>query len=319
MSKKQSAIVRIVAWSVVAVVLTAMLLLGIKGKLGNISTGRFSISLAQQYRDASKYQAGNASIGGDEVKALEINWLDGTIDVEVYDGDTVEVSETADKSLDESDKLHYYNRDGRLIIQYRKSERKFFSWFGSSDLNKRLLIRIPKATAGALKDLDIDTISSDSVVSGLTAETMTLDSTSGDFELKGCAAGSLEMDSTSGSLKGDLLKVSGGLEADTTSGNADLKGTFGRVDFDTVSGSLTLDAQNCPERIETDTVSGDVNLILPEGEGFSYEMDSVSGGVNCEFPVTQKGSKGIYGDGNADFNFDSVSGDVTLKMQTAGK
>ena len=316
MNRKQSAIIRIVAWSISAVLLAVILILGIRGDFRNVGFGSFSFGFnsSVQYSDADKYRPGNVEINGDEIESLEVNWVDGTITVEVYDGDTVQVSEKARKELEESKQLHYYNKNGRLMIQYRKAEKSWFS-FGDN-LRKELTIRIPVKTAEAMGEIQIDTVSSDTEIRGISAEQMKLDSTSGDFMLTKCHMSELDMDSTSGSLKGEALTVKGKMDTDTTSGTIDVKGSFGSVEADTVSGDITVDSGICPEKVRTDGVSGEVTLILPDNRGFTYESDTVSGSVECEFQITYKDDKGIYKDGDASFSFDSVSGDIIIKKRS---
>ena len=57
-------------------------------------------------------------------------------------------------------------------------------------------------------------------------------------------------------------------------------------------------------------------MILPDNRGFTYESDTVSGSVECEFQITYKDDKGIYKDGDASFSFDSVSGDIIIKKRS---
>lgn len=316
MNRKQSAIIRIVAWSVSAVLLVVILILGIRGSFRNIGFDNFSIGFnsSVQYSDADKYQPGNAEIDGDEIRSLEVNWVDGTINVEVYDGDTVQVSEKSRKELEESNQLHYYNKDGRLMIQYRKAQKNWIS-FGNN-LRKELTIKIPAKTAEAMGEIRIDTVSSDTKIRGICADRMKLDSTSGDFALTKCRMSELDMDSTSGSLKGEALTVDDKMDTDTTSGEVDAEGSFGSVEADTVSGDIMVDSKICPEKVRTDSVSGEVTLILPDNKGFTYECDTVSGSVECEFQITYKDETGIYKSGDASFSFDSVSGDVIIKKRS---
>lgn len=53
-------------------------------------------------------KTGNAKIDGNEIKDLELNWLDGRIHVETYDGETVQFYEKASQDLSEKQQLQYY-------------------------------------------------------------------------------------------------------------------------------------------------------------------------------------------------------------------
>ena len=74
-----------------------------------------------------------------------------------------------------------------------------------------------------------------------------------------------------------------------------------------VSTSVLLEAAEC------DSVSGNITLTIPEGNGFTAELDTVSGKFNCDLPVIMRGDKRIHGDGSAEFEFDTTSADVTVK------
>ncbi len=294
MDKKQSALIRIIAWSVVAVVLVGVLVLGLTGNLGSGIGGfsLFGINLGSHYADAGKYQAGSGEIPAQKIQDLEINWLDGNVEIEVYDGDTVQFSETSSRKLSEKNQMHYYNKNGKLIIQYQKSFTGLFN-FINTGRDKELTVKIPESIAGDFGEVRVDTVSADTVVSGISGGKFRFDSTSGGIHLEECSASELVTDTTSGSVTAD--------------------GSYGEVEFDTVSGNLNLSSEICPSRINADGVSGSVTLYLPENEGFTYKSDSVSGTLTCEFQVSQGEDKGTYKNGKAKFSFDSVSGDVEIK------
>lgn len=312
MDRKQSAIIRIIAWSVVVVALSVMLVLGINGSLWNHGWFSIGFNSSVNYKYADRYQAGGAEIKGDEVSDLEVNWIDGSVQIEVYDGDTVQFSETSNRNLEEKEKLHYYNYKGRLIIQYQKAEKSFFS-LGGSNLNKQLTIKIPATTA--MGSVEVDTISSDSRIKGIAADKIEMDSTSGDCEVVSSYSKDFSFDSTSGSLTAKSLIVEGELDTDTTSGNVKVEGSVQEANLDTVSGSMYIDSDICPDKVVTDSTSGDVILTIPENNGFTYRKDSVSGSLECEFQVTQREDKGTYKNGGALFSFDSVSGDMTIRKR----
>lgn len=307
MDKRQFAFIKIIAWSVTAVILITVLVLGLTGIWNWTSIG---FGGGYFYTDSGKYQTGGAELDGKQIKDLDINWINGNITVEVYDGETVQFFEKSHKDLKESEQLRYYSKDGKLIIQYRKAKRALFSL--GTNLRKELTVRIPEKTAETMGYIRIDTISADAKVKAITAERFNLDSTSGNFSLSECKSYTLSMDSTSGNLAGESLYVDDKLDADTTSGDVDVEGSFQYIDSDTVSGTITIMSQICPQKVRTDSVSGDVILTIPENSGFTYRKDSVSGSLECDFDVSQKEDMGIHKDGSASFHFDSVSGDIAI-------
>lgn len=313
MNGKKSAVIRIVAWSTAAVALIIVLLLGIFGKLGGISRIKSGINISvggTSYSDADKYIAGGASIENTGISEIEVNWVDGAVTITPHDENTIQFSETSSNNLDEEDKLHYYVKEGCLKIQYKGSGKNLFSWKSN---DKKLELKLPRKLAESLRELEVDTVSSEISITGITADEIKLDSTSGDTILSDIQAGELEVDTISGEITGTNVITQQKMDIGTTSGNASVAGSFQEVEFDSVSGELKLDTVTCPRKVETSTTSGNVTLAIPEEDGFSYRMDSTSGNMNCEFPVTQKEDGGTYNGGGASFQFDSVSGDVTIK------
>ena len=310
MNRRESAWIRIIAWTIVAAVLFLILILGIMGRFHGINIGFGS---GYTYADAGKYKAGPGQIDAGQVNELDINWVDGSVKIQVYDGDTVQFQETASIKLKKNKQLHYYNKNGRLMIQYQKSQRSLFS-FGNSG-NKEVTVKIPKKTADAMGYVGVDTVSGDTWMKGIHAERMNLDTVSGDINIEECSAFKLDMDSTSGELIGRGLDVKDSLETDTTSGNVKIEGNFEAIETDTVSGSVEVISSTCPNKVETDSTSGEVLLVIPENDGFTYKMDSVSGSFRCDFEVSQEEDRGEYKNGNASFRFDSVSGNVSIRKK----
>lgn len=313
MSRKDSAIIRIIAFSVAAVALCVILIMGLTGKIpGNFIL--FGSSNEFYYANAGEYKAGGSQLEAADVRDIQVNWSDGNVNVTAYDGDTIKFSENSRRKLKKKEQLHYYCKNGKLIIQYRESGKIPIVLMGRS-LNKDLELMIPNEIAEKLELFTLDTVSAASNVSGIHAQKLVLNDVSGGFELENCTAEQLNADSVSGDLTGSNLLVSNKFSADTTSGNVTADGSFGEVRFNSVSGSMSLKSQNCPKEVRTDTVSGSVELYIPDNEGFSYSKDSVSGSVKCEFDVSSEDDRGDYKNGSADFSFESVSGDVSIKKK----
>ena len=70
MNRRQSAVIRIIAWTIAAVALTVILILGLFGKINVISIG---INNGYNYADSGKYNTGSAKIDRNEIKDLELN------------------------------------------------------------------------------------------------------------------------------------------------------------------------------------------------------------------------------------------------------
>lgn len=305
---KKGAIVRLVIWSVTALILIAMLVCGIVfgGLFQNGFGNGWSIgTTGGTYANADAYSVGNASIS-ETVNELSVNWISGSVRIEAYDGSTVEISESP--VSDDDDRLRYLTENGKLTIQYRKSG---FTIGIFKSGKKDLTIRIPQQAAENLKNVNIDVVSAKISATGLAITGHCKISTvSGAVNVEQLGAQELECDTVSGSLTANDIKLYE-LDVDTVSGDCEITGAVKQADFNSTSGQFRLNSTVMPEKVETDTVSGDVILKIPEG-GFTAEHDSISGDFDCDLPLSSKGGKHIYGDGSAEFSFDSTSGDIKI-------
>lgn len=262
--KKRRAIVRLVISTLILSALISILVTGItKGTRFSF----FNFNFGNSYAHADKYTAGDTSITIDKLDEIDINWISGSVQVELYDGNSIEIQETNSDRLSVEDKVHSYYDNGTLHIQF--SESKHFN-FHNTTLSKTLQIRIPKKlyldSAGSLNKLKIDSVSADITVNGLA--------------IKSCIA-------------------------DTVSGNISLNGSLEKLKLDSVSGNTQLTSSITPTDIDTDSVSGDVTITVPADSRFSIEHDSASGDLDNAFPTSHEHHEN-------DWEFDSVSGDVTI-------
>lgn len=284
---KTSAVIRIVIWSLVALILTGVLVAGVvlKGFWGG--SDDFAIGVTGNVYSGD-YNIGGGSIT-EPINAVEVDWVSGKIDIAVYDGDTTVIDEN--EISDEDYKLRYRVENGKLTVH---SEKSGISFGVIKRPKKELTIKIPRTYAENLRELKINSTSAEININGLTvSEKAEIDTVSGRVSASDFNAASLECDTVSGDIK-----VSGAIE---------------RFDLDSTSGSAQITTSVPLKGLETDTVSGNVTVILPESSGFSLEFDTVSGDLNSELPLTKKNGKHICKDGSAKFEADSNSGDFTVK------
>ncbi len=290
---KKSAVIRLIIWSFTALLLTAVLVVtlvftgGGRGLLGG-----FSLSFGGRYPDAASYTVGGGSVS-ERITSLSVEWYGGSIEVSAYGGDTVEISENGAGS-DEDDALRYRVTGGRLEIKPRKSEWLFA--FGSFK-DKELTVKIPSAFMEDFRGLKIDSTTADIYLDGISA------------------SGSVEIENVSGEITAENITARS-FECDTVSGGVSVLGAVSRFTFDSVSGDARLDNSVALSELEADTVSGDVTLILPENSGFEIEFDSVSGELECDFPLVSRDGEKICGAGGAEFSADSVSGDLVIRKNS---
>ena len=320
---KKTAIIQIVIWSVVLVLLLGVLAAYLLGGFQGWAPFHFSINSGFHYQDASSYSIGSCTIN-EAVSDLNIRWINGSVTIDRYDGK--EISVTEERNLQEDDQLRWHLQDGVLTIQPRKA-----FWFlrFHSFPEKNLVIRIPadwstlnkvsidvtSSTVDLAKlgitQLDIDGVSGTVTLSDLQTQEMKIDTVSGGVLLNNVAGNSLKIDEVSGEVTCRDTKLSS-LDCDTVSGSTSFSGSLENLNYNAISGNVKIECDQQLRQIHTDTVSGSLAVTMPEGTGFTAKMDSVSGSFSSDFPLVIKEDQRIYGDGSADYSFDSVSGDVTL-------
>ena len=100
---------------------------------------------------------------------------------------------------------------------------------------------------------------------------------------------------------------------DTVSGNIKAAGEFTELESDSVSGDITVSSAVPLEKLDCDSTSGNIRLTIPKDSGFTLKADTVSGDISCGLPtVSESKNRRVCGDGSADFETDTVSGDLII-------
>jgi DUF4097 and DUF4098 domain-containing protein YvlB len=264
------------------------------------------------YTDARHYTAGDARIS-QQVDKLDINWIDGTVYVEYYNGSDIRLSETCTRELTKDQQLHWYLDGKTLRVQYVASAVRI-----SDGLDKQLTVLLPNDLR--LKDAHIAVASAQVEADGLNARKIKIDSASGQVALRQLGeAEEIEVNTASGAVavaveNAELLKVN------SASGAVIVDALYAEeAKLTTVSGNITLQLANAPDRIKADSVSGAVRFILPGSMGFTADVDSLSGRVGGSLPLDRDDDDYRYGNGRCRIEVDTVSGNVTFDENTAGE
>lgn len=286
---KSHIIMRIILWSITTLILIAILIYGIMGHSSSFFGGSFSLGNSfYRYKNADQYSAGPAELTDTDIQSIEINWLSGSVTISAYDGDTLQILE--DDDYPEDQKVRYLVQNQKLIIQYCKASS---GWqFFRKMPDKQLTLLIPSSMASKLHSLNIEAVSADCEITGIAAEAC-------DFE------------TVSGNINTTQLQA-GVLDAETVSGRMDLSGQYTALNLESVSGRLNVISDTAPIEIDAETVSGDIDITIPDERGFTASFDTVSGSKNCGFAAASRKEDLIYGDGSAEYDFETVSGDISL-------
>ncbi len=259
------------------------------------------------------------SVPADGIDKIRVEWVSGLVRVQPYEGTDIKLDEMSNDNISEEYALRYKIADGKLTVRFCKKH----TWYGvdTSMLNineiikpKELVVSVPRAMleSGEM-DIQLDGVSNDAYISGARLGELDANSISGDIDIENITAKEMELDTVSGLINAndcaaDTIKavsISGEMTIDGGYGNAKLNSTSGGVWFTDESDGI--------KELKIGTVSGDVTMQLPQGAGFNMMVSTVSGDVSSVFGLTKNGSNYVYGDASADFDIDTVSGDITIQ------
>lgn len=153
------------------------------------------------------------------------------------------------------------------------------------------------------------------------AQRVTIESVSGDIVVRD-VAGNLRAETVSGDL--DVASVRGDLEASTVSGDLTLEGVTAKwARAETVSGEMIYTgAIESGGRYDFTTHSGDVRLGLGGRAGIAFDVETFSGEIESDFPITLTPGATLEGrprrfeftveGGGARISVKTFSGDIQL-------
>ncbi len=325
---RAAGIIRIIVGLVLAVLLTAILVVLLTGNNVFERVG-WNGGWINRIVERSVYSSGgvnadtnetvvseSASVPAGTVQQIRIDWVAGSVSVRVGTGSDIVFYETSYRDLTDSQKMRYsVSSGGVLQIRYCDNLDNIFNWF-NVDANmpsKELVMEVPESLLGQLTQIEVDSVSAGVDLDGVYGEKTVLSSVSGGIRCANVFCDDLRLSSTSGAItceacSGDTLtieNVSGGIRGD---------GIFDKVKVDTVSGSVRLSFASVPSRINVDGVSGGITVVLPKDAQFTAKLDSVSGSISCDFPGTLGNDKIVVGDGSGSYSFNTVSGNLKIEQ-----
>lgn len=324
---RTAGIIRIVVGLVIAVLLTAILIVLLTGNnifrkvgwdggwIGRIVERATYTSGRMGYDSNEVIVSDQANVPADGIKKLDISWVAGNVDLRVGSGSEIVFYESSYMTLTDRQKMRYSVSDsGTLQIRYCEDLDNVFNWF-SLDANvpsKQLTVEVPASLIGSLTGVEIDAVSAKVDLSGVYGEKTEITTVSGEILCADVACSELQLASTSGGIVCENCTV-GALKLNNVSGGIRAEGAFDTIKAESVSGSVRLSCANVPETINIDGVSGSVALALPEGAGFTAKLDSVSGSISCDFPGTLGEDVVVVGDGSAGYRINTVSGSLKIE------
>lgn len=279
------------------------------------------------YDNPDSYHVGGATLT-ESIDGLDIDWMSGEVRILLHDLSTVVLAEESSGNIGEDHSLRYKISDGRLTVKFAKS-----AVFNTGLPNKTLTVYLPRAAV--LNELKINTAAADATLLEVAARAVDFESASGDITMEECdvsasfdaetASGDIALtncriknevsvDTASGSVSLGLLTTLATAEISTASGNVSISASeIKRLEAETASGDICLSISVAPESIEFESASGNATLDLPSELNATLSFETASGKSDVSLPHTTKDGKIVFGDGEALYEIELVSGNLTVK------
>lgn len=282
--------VTVIVLIVVGVLLIGAVILGVLNAL--VGNGEWTFGWTDYRYDESGYESGEGSIPSNAVTKIELDWIDGGVEIVPCQDAYISVSETAAEELSDSARLRWkVGADGTLSIKYRES-----SWFfgiGLGNREKKLTLRIPEKYFEQLTEIEISAASANVVVTGISVKAFDFEAASGSLVVKECVIPNFSAETVGGKIVTDGLETAA-------------------VSVESVGGEIDLKLPVCPNELDISTTGGNITLRLPADSSFALEWDTVGGKISYDLPIVRSGNRYVCGDAAASFDVETVGGSLTL-------
>lgn len=284
---KTNAIIRIVLYSIVI-----LLIVSILG--GFLAFDQYSSHHAETSWAApiitsgsgEHHEENHAAPDVEPVTHIEIQWVAGRVTIQKGDTDGILFSESG--KYDASEAMVYRQNGSKLTIEHQERD-VYFGIYSAPE--KDLTITVPRDWEGI--SISLDTASADLRMTEISVREVELDSASGGAVFENCTIGELDID--------------------TASGDVNFTGTLDTMEYDAASADLHAVFHNIPRSLDMGAASGDMDITLPDGAGFTAEVDAMSGDFNSDFDYSQRDDRYVSGDGSCRINLSAMSGDVHIR------
>ncbi len=293
MEKKQ--MIKRVAWILLAVMGGLVFLAVLLGVLNaTVADGKWDFGWHSYRYDDTGYSVGDGTVPVTSIRRIELDWIDGEVLIEACEDRYPSLTESAAAELSDSAKLRWrVSEDGStLYIKYRAPS----TYFGSTDRNKKLILRLPVELMQNLESLTVKVDSSDTMLQDITAERFLFESDAGNLIAKECHFTVVDSESDSGAQVYES-------EVHT------------RFSAESDSGTVRLISDTVPREVRVETDSGDVRLTLPKELSATVDWETERGRMTSDFQNNSTGSSYRVGNGDSRFTIETDSGDFALEIR----
>jgi DUF4097 and DUF4098 domain-containing protein YvlB len=256
---------------------------------------------------------------------VDIEVLSGTVTIEAWDKNVVEVTGTLGDGVES---LDFEGDEDGVYIEVEYDE----DYHGKQDVDTVLMIRMPAGAA-----LSVETVSASISVSGVGGE-LDLETVSGNIDLASKPS-ALDIETVSGNIyvesaptETDVSSVSGLIEIRASGGSLDAENVSGKImihggvidggDLQSVSGDITCHAIPGPgSDLDIESMNGTITLVIDSNLVASFDLSTFSGAIENQIgPEPRRTSKytpgkELYfttGTGGPSITLESFSGKIKL-------
>lgn len=241
------------------------------------------------YANADQYTAGGGSVAG-AVTELEIDWIDGNVEIVYGDVENVTFSETSAATLTAENTLQYWLENTTLHIKFAKAK-KLVSI--NSYPEKDLKVVLPASLA--LNKLDVEAVDTNVKIDNLTV-------------------GDVEVETVDGVVNAYLVGTTREITVDTVGGDITVKANaVSEFDIETVGAEVYVESVTAPTSGSFESVGGSLTLALYDNvAGFTFDVDGLGGAFTSDFETTKQGDRYVYGSGACQYEAETVGGNVNV-------
>ena len=289
---KRNAIARLIIYSILAIVFTAVLVTGLTADSFYIGFGSTGGTVAE----------GEIALDASQIRNIQVQWNGGSITV--CPGHTNELRFYEILPDGQPEKMTYLV-DGDTLKLYETCYRNVFS-FGSF-AHKQLVITVPADWIG--QTLSFNGASLDLQLQEVNAQQLIIDGSSCKLNFTGNLA---TLDADGSSCKINYHGTANSIEIDGSSCQLHFKGSLSSLDMDGSSAKAYVRSITPMDEISMDGSSVQLELILPQGCGFTAELDGSSAKLHTVLPCVMQDDTYVYGDGRCRIELDGSSCSLTV-------
>lgn len=256
---------------------------------------------------------------------VEVSNISGEITVEGWNRDSVEVTGTIGRNVEEL----IVERNGNKVLVKVKVPHN-----SGRGIDSELHIKVPQNSSlniGAVSaDIDVTDIKGEQSLHTVSGDVTTehaggdlkAESVSGDVEVSGDGA---DGDTYASTVSGDVTvsQVGGEVKAEAVSGDVVVdEGSFTRARLETVNGEITFHAElKNGGKLDIDSVNGDVDVEFSGNASGRFDIETFNGSIrNCFGPKAERTSKyapGLelefeVGNGKGRTKISTLNGDISI-------